>query len=232
MNLSNTDERLNCLTRKELAPGIFLNIITDRRFKQNRVSVSFLTQLDSERASLNAVIPKILTNSCKEYPDIRALNAKLSSLYAARLSGGTGNLGDTQYVEIAIKTIDSRYSLESEDVMGEGLEILLQSIFNPLLEGNGFKSNVTETEKQACIDKIESELNEKRVYALRQASRLLCQGEPAAVFDHGTVEGVKAVTPESAYEAYQHLLKTARIEIMCVGCNDFIKRKKIFRGRF
>ncbi|MCL2070958.1 MAG: insulinase family protein [Oscillospiraceae bacterium] len=212
---------MDILNRKEIAPGIFLSRVTDPRFKQNRISVSFMTQLSQDNASLNAVIPKILTNSCRLYPDLRSLNAKLSALYAARLSGSTGSIGDTQEIGISIKTIDSRYALENEDVAGEAVKILTDCIFEPLTENGAFKASVTETEKQACIDQIEAELNDKRVYAVRRASELLFKGEPAAVQSQGTIEGVKAVTPESAYQAYQSLLKTARIEIICAGCNDF-----------
>ncbi|MCL1903612.1 MAG: insulinase family protein [Oscillospiraceae bacterium] len=214
---------MDILNRKEIAPGIFISKITDSRFKQNRISVSFLTQLNEDKASVNAVIPKILTNSCRILPDLRLLNAKLSSLYAARLTGSAGSLGDTQEIGISVKAIDSRYALEQEDVIAESLNILLNCIFDPLTEGDGFKSSVTENEKQACIDQIEAELNDKRVYAVRKASQLVCMGEPAAVFSHGTIEGVNAVTPESAYKAYLSLLKTARVEIICVGCNDFAK---------
>ena len=223
---------MDILNRKEIASGIFLSKVTDSRFKQNRISVSFLTQLSEDRASLNAVIPKILTNSCRILPDLRSLNAKLSSLYAARLSGNAGSLGDTQEVGISIKTLDSHYALEREDVMGESLKILLDCIFDPLTEGNGFKPSVTDTEKQACIDQIEAELNDKRVYALRRASQLLCKGQPAAVLAHGTIEGVEAVTPESAYRAYKNLLKTARVEIICVGCNDFSAVSDTFTEAF
>jgi predicted Zn-dependent peptidase len=223
---------MNILNRKEIVPGIFISLITDPRFKQNRVSVSFLTQLNEDKASVNAVIGKLLTNSCEEYPDLRSLNARLSSLYAARLSESVGSLGDTQYIEIALKTIDSRYALEGEDILEEGLAVLMGCLFNPLTENGGFKPSVTENEKQACIDAIEAELNDKRVYSVRRATRLLCKGEPSAVYDRGTIEKVSAVTPKSAYQAYQSLLKTARIEIVCVGCNDFYTTGETFRKAF
>ena len=224
---------MDILNRKEIAPGIFISLITDPRFKQNRISVNLLTQLEESRASANAVIAKVLTNSCAAYPDLRTLNARLSTLYAARLSGGVGNLSDTQFVEISVKTIGNRYALKNgENVMNEGVEVLTECLFNPLLEGDGFKQSVTDTEKQACIDQIEAELNDKRLYAVRQATRLLCKGEPSAVFDHGTIEGVTAVTPKSAYEAYKELLETARIEIICVGCNGFYEVSEALKKAF
>jgi predicted Zn-dependent peptidase len=225
---------MNQLNRRQIADGVFLSAVTDPRFKQNRVTVSFLTQLSGDTASVNAVVPKILTNSCAAYPDLRSLNAKLSGLYGARLTGGVGNLGDTQYAELSIKTIDTRYALDNEDIMGEGVKILLDCLFNPLLGANkaAFSESVTATEKQAGIDTIEAELNDKRAYSVRRATQLLCEGEPAANAAHGTVEGVEAVTPESAYAAYLRLLRTARVEIICVGCNDFESTAAILTEAF
>ncbi|MCL1832505.1 MAG: insulinase family protein, partial [Oscillospiraceae bacterium] len=174
----------------------------------------------------------ILTNSCNRYPDLRSLNSKLSSLYAARLYGSVGSLGDTQFVELSVKTIDTRYALDGEDTMGEGVRVLLDCLFAPLTENGAFKENVVVTEKQSCIDQIEAELNDKRLYAMRQAIRLLCKGEPAANAAHGTIDGITAVTPESAYKAYKNLLKTARVEIICVGCNDFVSAGEILQNEF
>ncbi|MCL2633971.1 MAG: insulinase family protein [Oscillospiraceae bacterium] len=218
------------LNRKEIASGVFLSRITDSRFKQNRISVYFMTCLDSEKASVNSVVPRILTNSCRLLPDLRALNARLSALYAARLSEGVTNIGDTQCVSIGVTTIDDRYALEGESVLSDGVEILLNCIFDPLIENNGFKPSVTETEKQSCIDQIEAELNEKREYAIKQATELLCEGEPFAC--RATVEGVEQVTPQSAYAAYEKLLKTSRIEIFCAGCNDFSEVEKTLTKAF
>jgi predicted Zn-dependent peptidase len=231
---STTGELMDVLNRKQIAPGVFLSIITDPRFKHNRVSVNFLTQLKDTTASANAVVHKVLTNSCRAYPDLRSLNAMLSSLYAARLSGGVGSLGDTQYIEFSIKTIDTRYALEGEDITGAGVKILLDCLFDPLLNagGDAFVESVVATERQACVDTIEAELNDKRTYAVRQAMRLLCEGEPAANAPHGTIEGVTAVNAQSAYEVYRNLLETARVEIICVGCNDFSTADEILTREF
>jgi len=224
------------LNRKQIADGVYFSKITDSRFKQNLISVNFLTQLSDETVSLNAVIPGVLTNSCRAYPDLSKLNAKLAELYGAGLSGATTAMGDTQCVEIAIKTLDTRYALEGEDITSEGVQILLECLFTPLTENHGqdsaFNGAVVENEKQSCTDDIEAELNDKRLYSLRQASRLLLESEPAAVSPAGTLEGVAAVTAKSLYGAYCRLLETARVEILCVGCNDFNTAEKLISDAF
>lgn len=221
---------MDLLNRKEIAGGVFLSRLTDARFKKNRVSVCFLTQLDRETVSAKAVVPKILTNSCRRYPDLRSLNARLSALYAARLSESDTNMGDTGCVSVEITTVDDRYALDGESILEEGIEILLDCILDPLLENGAFKQSAVETEKQSVIDLILAELNEKREYAIKRAVEVLCEGEPFS--RRATVEAVSEVTPESAYAAYKNMLETSRIEIFCVGCNDFSNAEKTLTEAF
>jgi len=222
---------MDLLNRKEIAGGVFLSTHTDARFKKNRVSFCFFTQLDREKVSARAVVPKILTNSCRRYPDLRSLNARLSALYAASLSDGHSNIGDTECVSVGITVIDDRYALDGEKVIEEGINILLDCVFDPLLDGDGaFKQSVVTTEKRTVTDIILAELNEKREYAIKRAVEVLCEGEPYAC--RATVEGVEAATAESIYRAYKEMLETARIEIFCVGRNDFNDAGKVLTAAF
>jgi predicted Zn-dependent peptidase len=79
---------------------------------------------------------------------------------------------------------------------------------------------------------IEAEINDKPIYAVNRAYEVMCEGEPAAVNRHGTVEGTKNITPQSLKKAYDRLLSTARIEIICAGCNDFTEVKTLFKEKF
>ena len=210
---------MNILNRKTIANGVFLSTVTDGRFKKNRISLSFLTQSAEDTESLDFVIPTVITNSCKAHPTLQLLNSALAELYGASLSVSPLSLGDATARTINISTLDNRYALEGEDLIGDCVQILLDCVFEPLTNGDSFIESIVETEKQACIDEIEAELNDKRSYAVRKASQLMYKGEGAAV--RPTVEGVAAVTAKSLFERYQELLRTARIEIFCVGCNDF-----------
>ena len=87
-------------------------------------------------------------------------------------------------------------------------------------------------EKQSLIDFIESEINETRQYALNRAMSVLCADEPAGVNKYGYIEDVKKITPASATEAYHTLIKTARVEIMFVGCGNPAEAVEIFRNAF
>lgn len=46
--------------REEILPGVFLTALRTDKFKTASLSLSLLTQLDAETASMNALIPSVL----------------------------------------------------------------------------------------------------------------------------------------------------------------------------
>lgn len=216
----------NKFQRREIGKEIYFSRITDPRFKLNLISVRFLAPISEETASENAVVSRILTKSCRKYPSFAILNNKLSALYAAKLGCHLSKFGDAQSVGITVSCIDNKYALENEDVNGEAADILIDCLFDPLLENGVFNEKTTSLERQVLIDDIEAELNDKQAYASHKADEIMCKGEPAAVRSLGSVKQAKLITAKSAYNAYQRLLTHCRIEIICVGCSDFEASQK------
>lgn len=215
----------NIINRTQIADEVYFTAICDERFKMNKITVNFMTQLDEKTVALNAVVPSILSKCSRTYPTLTILNNKLSSLYAARLAETVGKMGDTQYMGLSITSIDDAYALENEKVTDEALDILLDCLFNPVLENGIFSEKTTALEKQMLIDDIQAELNDKRAYAVQRAVEIVCKGEPAALSQDGTVELAEKITAKDAFEAYQNMLKHCRVEIICAGCNSFDSAK-------
>ena len=72
------------------------------------------------------------------------------------------------------------------------------------------------------LDVIDSEFNEKRIYAMGQLIKHMCKDEVFGIKRYGTAEKIKAATAESLCKAWQNLLKTAKFE------NSFFGFFKIF----
>ena len=94
---------------------------------------------------------------------------------------------------------------------------VLDCLFRPNAANGAFSQTEFRIRQQNLLDTIKAEIDEKRTYALNQARRTAFDGEPAALSPCGTAEEVAALTPASAYAAYQELLRTAGIEIYFVG---------------
>ena len=220
------------LHRTSIGDHIFFNSIIDKRYKTNRVSVNLVLPLERDKVSVRALLPNILRKGYRECPDFTELSKKLAMLYGSYIGYDVTAIGDSQVMTLSAGVIDDMYALDGEHLLSEISEILAKIVLDPVLENGLFPEREVALEKQSLIDLIESEINEKRHYALNRATAVLCAGEPAGINKYGYVEDVEKITAESASEAYLELLETARVEIMFVGCGDPEKSREIFAKAF
>lgn len=223
---------MNILERKEIAPNVFFNSIRDNRFKTMRICITILTPLTEENASLNALLSQVLTRSCEKYPDFTELSKKLSSLYGASLFGGFRKMGDVQALTLSVSGIDDRYALEGESISQELSDLLCEVIFKPYLINGAFSPEEMNQERRQILDMIDSDFNDKRVYALTKCTSIMCENEPYGIARYGSKESLNAITPEALTGAWKNILKTARFEITYIGESDSAKAMQSFENRF
>ncbi len=219
--------------RAEAGDGVHLSVVTDPKFKHNRLSVNFILPLDSACASDNAVAPHILRLGCRALPDFSSLNARLQELYGASLDAGVSKFGGYQVLEASVRGLDNRYALGGEDITGLCAELLSQIVLDPKLDGQGlFDEKDTALQRRYIQDTIDAEINEKRSYAVSQCLQAMCAGEPVAVRPFGTPETAAAITPQSATAAYRHMLRRAPVEILFAGAGDGQAAGRLLAGAF
>ena len=92
-------------SRFELCSGVNFNSIKDERFKTRRISVTMFLPLDKQTASVYALLPFVLTNSCRKYPDFTSLNQQLATLYGASLFSDVNKIGDMQTLTVGVSSM-------------------------------------------------------------------------------------------------------------------------------
>lgn len=205
---------------KTVAEGVRFLALSDGRFKTARLTVSLFLPLQEETVSVQALLPYVLSRGCRAYPDFSALQLRLSELYGADIVPGVMRVGENQVLSLAAVSLEDRFSLEEESVTAACATLLRQMLFDPVLENGVFREEDVKQEKRCLIEQIQSEINEKRLYARRQCERLLCEGEPYAVTAYGTVAAVQAITPATLTEAWRRVLREAQVLIVYQGRGD------------
>ena len=221
----------NLYNRHKIADEVYFTSITDTKFKINRVSVLFITQL-SGNAAVNAVIPRLLTKCNSKLDTMTKLNKRLAELYSASLTWNVFPDGDDQIIDMSINVLNNRYALDGEDILKSSAEILLDCIFSPYLENGQFPAPSLELEKQNLMDDNDADINNKTQYAYLKAYEEAFRGEPAAIRPTGRNEEVAEITADSAMAAYRRLISEMRVEIICVGESDFTGLDTIFAEAF
>ena len=194
--------------------------VIDEKFKTSSLIIRFITPLDGGKAADNAMGICILSDSCKKYNSIAKMNEKCSSLYGASVNSGVRKLGDLQILNFSASWINNRYAIDGEDITGEMLDIVCNCIFEPNAQNGKFEDESFKITKNELLDKIESEINNKRGYAISRASASAFKNEPAENPCYGTKEAAEAADPESAFAAYRNLIETAQIEICFIASEE------------
>ena len=223
---------MNSIKRNVIADGVFFNSIKDSRFKTMKISANIIVPLSEETASANAILCGVLSRSCKDYPDFTKLSKKLCSLYGANLNASVRKSGDRQILSLSATGLDDRYAFAGESVAKELSMLLCSVIFEPNLNNNMFVESEVEQERRQLFDLIDSEYNDKRIYANGQLIKNMCANEVFGLKRYGTAEKIKEVTPSSLYDTWLNLLKTAIFEIMYIGDSTPDKAVEVFTEAF
>lgn len=218
--------------RKKICDGVNFSNIKDTRFKTGRISITVFLPLEKEDASKNAIVPFLLSKTCKQYPDLKSLNDRLEDLYGVSVGAEVSKLGETQVLSISASFLDDEYSLEKESISEGTADLLCKMFFEPILENGKFLEKNVEQEKRQLIETIEAEYNDKRIFAKNKCEEWMCKNEKFGINRLGTIEQVEKLTPEEIFKAWQNILSSAQIEITLLGKADsktvFDKFKKEF----
>lgn len=223
---------MNHINRLKIADGVFFNSIKDNRFKTMKITANIIVPLSEESASANALLCGVLSHSCKAYPDFTELSRKLSSLYGADLETSIRKCGDNQILRISVSGLDDRYSFDGTSIASELSKLLCQVIFDPNVSNGEFPSTDVEQERRQLLDLIDSEFNDKRIYANGQLVKNMCTEEIFGIKRYGTAEKINEVTAKSLYETWKNILKTAKFELIFVGDSSPEKACSVFTEAF
>lgn len=205
------------IQKYELFPGITLRCYADTRFKQGCLSLQIIRPQKASEAAMNALIPTILLRGCRSYPDLRSITNKLDELYGASVGTMVRRVGDYQATGLSCTFLDDRFAMDGDRILEPMLQFLGQLLLEPLTGDGGFDRSFVAGEKKNLIATIESELNDKRSYAMGKLLRNMCKADSFGVPRLGDKEAVAAIDAKTLYDHYQNILRTSPIELFYVG---------------
>lgn len=207
------------LYRKDLGNGIYYNHLQTDRFKTSYFSVNFILPLEEETVAYYTVLPLILHRGCEKYPDRKQLARRLEALYGAGLEVRNTKIGEMQVVNFSINMIDNAYLPigESLDVLKETLQLLKEVLTEPLFDNGDFLAAYKEGEIRNAADSRRAVINNKQLYAYERCISLMFEGERYSIPADGRLDHYENIERTRFVQAYQDMLKSARIEMFFIG---------------
>ena len=200
-----------------IPPGVPLHYCRDTRFKQGCFSFQLVREMKKEVAALNALLPSVLLRGTRRCPDLRAVTQRLDELYGAAIGPLVRRVGDYQTTGFYCGFMDDRFALPGDQVLRPLLEFVGELLLDSPRENGMFLQEFVESEKKNLISTIESDRNDKRLYAMQRLLRTMCAADSFGIPRLGEIEEVAAITPETLTRHYEEILRTSPVELFYVG---------------
>lgn len=205
--------------KKRINSRVTLSYVnTGEKFKSCVFSVNFILPLSFEKSHLYSLIPSVLNSGTVNYPTRAALCVRFQELYGASIATRIVKRGSRQLISIEADLLSDRYS-EYGNLL-RVVEMLYELIFNPLLTDGVFNRDTVELEKNAVIEKIRAEKNNKTSYSVQRCMSLMLENETVGIRLDGDEDSVAKITPESLYSAYLDMINSSQIELCYAGDAD------------
>ena len=219
------------MERKNIAPGVRLFTHSTAQFKSSVVSLNITAPLDAD-TSARALLIHLLARTSKDYPTVYEMNRRLASLYGATLSASVKKIGEAQVLSLVLTCLDDRFALKGEKVLNEGIALLLDAFLKPDITPDGFRAENVEREKRLLIEKIDSEKDDKRIYALTRMTEEMCRDEFYGIDRLGNREAISALDGKELFRVWKDILFTCPIQINITGNFDKAAAEGLFSDRF
>lgn len=202
---------------QEIKEGIKLHTINTNNFKTNLYAIFLATPLKRENVTLDALLTAVLRRGTNNMTSQDVISKKLEEMYGASFDCGIEKTGDNHIFKFYLESINEEFLPEKEEIAQKCLEILFDIVFNPLIEGDRFKEEYVQGEKENIKQIIQSKIDNKSKYALDRCIEEMFKDQAYGLYKYGYVEDLEKITPQSLYEYYKKLINNCKIDIFCSG---------------
>lgn len=210
--------------KQEIKRGITLHQINTNNFKTNLYAIFLATPITRENVTKDAVISAVLRRGTNNIKSQELISQELESMYGASFDCGIEKTGDNHVFKFYLESLSDEFLPAKEDLSKKSIEILLDIVFNPLIEHGGFKAEYVEGEKNNIKQIIESKIDNKGQYAYDRCIEETFNGKPYGLYKYGYIEDLEKITPQNLYEYYKKMISECKIDIFCSGIMENIEK--------
>lgn len=215
--------------RSEIMSGVHLTHVRTDKFKSACLSVSLLTQLERETASMNALLPRVLRRGTARYGDMEAIARRLDELYGAAIEPVVRRIGEIQSVGFFASIPEEDFLPEGADTLRGVCELMGQLLVAPNTRGGLLLPQYVDSERDKLLEAIRARINDKIGWSISRCVEEMCCGEDYAVDRLGDEESADAIRYQKLTKQYRALLQSSPIEIFYCGRADKKRVESLLR---
>ncbi len=205
----------------KIKDGIYVHYLNRNNFKTNNSSISLMIPLKRENATKNSLLVYMLMRGSKNYPNQYLINEALDELYSSTLSTSFDRIGDYLCLKFNLENIDDRFAIDNEKITEKAFGILLDVVFNPLMNNDMLCDDFLNIEKEHLRKILSQEKDNKDAYAYRRCIEEIFGNDGYGIKLYGYDEDINNISIEDLSNHYRWLISTSRIDICFSGSLDF-----------
>ena len=202
---------------EEIKKSVKLHCIGTEKFKTNLIAVFLSVPLDRKTVTYNAIIPAVLRRGTNNLKSQEKISIALENMYGATFDCGVEKTGDNQILKFYLEMVNDEFLETKESNLSKGINLLLDIIFNPLVENNQFNEEYLKTEKENMKQIIEAKIDNKDRYAFDRCVEEMYKNKIYGLYKYGYVEDLSKIDGQNLYEHYKKLIDTAKMDIFVSG---------------
>jgi predicted Zn-dependent peptidase len=203
--------------KQNIKDGVTLHLIINENFKTDFSVVFISIPLEKENITKNALIPAVIKNGSKKYNNYQLINEELEMLYGASFDCGLDKTGDNLVLKFYIESINDNFLPEKNENLEQVLNLLLEIVFNPLVENESFKNQYVELEKKNLELLINSVKDDKDIYSYEKCINIMYKNSGYGLSKYGNIEDLKTINSKNLYSRYKEIISKGKIDIIVSG---------------
>lgn len=197
--------------------GMTVHVLPTKKFKTIQIVMKFRAPLDKNTITKRALLPYILRKGSRKYSSEKTLQTKLDQLYGAVLVTDGAKKGNNHILSVRLEVPNEKYISSASNILNEGIELLNEIIFNPLVDDNGFDETIFSREKKSLRKRIEAIIDNKMGYANLRLIDEMCSEEKYGLRVHGNEKDLEQLNRSGHYSYYKQMLLNDVCDLYVVG---------------
>lgn len=213
----------------ELVPGIAVHFIQSKKFKTNKITVRFTAPLSLDTISSRMLSASMLETANRFYPTVQSLRRHLASLYGTDISTTTYRRGRSHILDVTFAYVRDEFLSKKNVLTSQVLELVRQSLFTPLVVGDGYDPTLFEIEKKQLLAKLNAEMDDSFCFAHKELDQLFFHDECIRLKHGELCDRISNETPQSCYASFQKHLKEDQIDFFLLGDFNEVEVMELLR---
>lgn len=197
--------------------GVNLHLVPSKKYKTINIVAKFKAPLMRDTITKRALLPYVLRQGTKSYPNRSELQAKLDDLYGAVLSIDAAKKGDNHIISVRMEVANQKFIPNESSILDDAITLLTEVMFHPNVKENAFDPSVFNREIETLKQKMSAIIDDKMSYANMRLIDEMCEGEAYQLHVHGYEEDLSSITPENLYDYYQKLISEDELDVYVLG---------------